>query len=483
MKNLFTDRSLSEQFLLLSFPILLGATLAIGWWVGRQVEDSVVHRTGAVTALYVDSFVAPHVQTLRRGEVLSAADIEAIGADLASTPLGQKIVSLKIWRPDGLVLYSNDASTMGRKFPIDHGLADALAGHIFSEISARSNAEQTQHGQPMPRLIETYTPIHADRTGEVIAAAEFYERPDEVDREAGAAQRRSWLLVAGTMLTMYLMLFVLVRRGSRTIVQQRAELSDKVLQLTQLNQQNQQLQERVIRAAERASTLNENLLQRISADIHDGPGQDLGFALMQLQNAVDAAPSEGAGWPSAWSSKHLEPARLAVQSALLDLRAISSDLELPDIGPLGAAELVARVVRDFQGKTGTLVSVQTSTGLPDAGVSGAAATDEFPEPSFRVKVTLYRLLQESLSNAHRHAQGRQCRVLLHHDGVSLRVEISDAGLGFNTQAAVAEAQLGLRGMRQRVEVLGGSFELHSAPGAGTTIRVTLPLHPDGHDDD
>jgi signal transduction histidine kinase len=478
MKNLFTDRSLSEQFLLLSFPILLGATLAIGWWVGRQVEDSVVHRIGAVTALYVDSFVAPHVQTLRRGDVLSAADIDAIGADLANTPLGQKIVSLKIWRPDGLVLYSNDAAPMGRKFPIDHGLADALAGHIFSEISARSNAEQTQHGQPMPRLIETYTPIHADRTGEVIAAAEFYERPDEVDREAGAAQRRSWLLVAGSMLTTYLMLFVLVRRGSRTIVQQRAELSDKVLQLTQLNQQNQQLQERVIRAAERATALNENLLQRISADIHDGPGQDLGFALMQLQNAADATPGEGADGPSAWSSKHLEPARLAVQSALLDLRAISSDLELPDIGPLGAAELVARVVRDFQGKTGTVVNVQTSTAAAATG-----ATGDLPEPSFRVKVTLYRLLQESLSNAHRHAQGRQCRVLLHHDGTSLHVEISDSGPGFDTQAAVAEAQLGLRGMRQRVEVLGGTFELRSAPAAGTTIRVTLPLHPDGHDDD
>ena len=169
------------------------------------MEDSVVHRIGGVTALYVDSFVAPHVQTLLTANTLSASDREALDADLANTPLGRKIISLKVWRKDGHVLFSNDPDTMGRTFAVGPGLAQALSGNIFAEISERSDVEQTRHGQPLPRLIETYTPIHARHTGAVIAAAEFYERPDEVDREAGAAQRRSWLLVAGTMLTMYLL--------------------------------------------------------------------------------------------------------------------------------------------------------------------------------------------------------------------------------------------------------------------------------------
>jgi signal transduction histidine kinase len=467
MRTAFSRLSLSAQFLLLSFPILLGATLIIGWWIGRQVESSVVHRIGGVTALYVDSFVAPHAQTLLTANTLGASDREALDMDLANTPLGRKIVSLKVWRKDGLVLFSSDPDTVGRTFAVGPGLTHALAGNIFSEISERSNAEQARHGQPLPRLIETYTPIHARHTGEVIAAAEFYERPDEVDREAGAAQRRSWLLVAGTMLAMYLFLFIVVRRGSHTITEQQRDLGSTVSQLTELNAQNTQLQERVIRAAERASALNENLLQRISADIHDGPGQDLGFALMQLKNLGDTSAATDNPLQREWV-KSLEPARLAVQSALDDLRAISADLELPDIAQLTLGDIAARVVRDFQIKTGASVSLAAS--IPDV------------TSSFRVKVTLYRVLQESLANALRHARCTQCRVILTVDQNCLTVEISDQGPGFDVQTALAKGRLGLHGMRQRVEVLGGSFSLHSAPGSGTTIRVNLPLTSRGHDD-
>jgi signal transduction histidine kinase len=460
MKNVFSRQSLAKQFLMVSFPIMLAGTVVIGWWIGRQVEASVVHRIGSVTALYVDSFVAPHIQTLVSNNDLTLNDREMLAADLNGTPLGKKIVALKIWRNDGLVLFSNDTAAMGKKFSIDEGLAAALQGDIFSEISERSDAQQNEHGQPMARLIETYTPIHADRTGDVIAAAEFYVTPDDVDREAGAAQRHSWLLVAGTMLTLYLWLFWVVRRGSRTIEDQQSELNEKVTQLTALNQQNTQLQARVIDAAERATALNENFLQRLSADIHDGPGQDLGFALMQLKNMGDLATSAGVSKEPDWA-KSIEPTRLAVESALKDLRAMSADIELPDIAQLGADAIAARVIRDFQSKTGANVVLLAE--LPAVNLT------------FRVKVALYRVLQESLANTLRHAQCKDCRVELATDGNLLSVEVSDKGPGFDPQAVVKKGRLGLHGMRQRIEVLGGSFELHTVAGEGTVIRVTLPI--------
>ena len=96
------------------------------------------------------------------------------------------------------MLFSNDATQIGKVYPIDEGLADAMRGDIYSEISERSDEEE--HGQPLPRVIETYTPIHADRLGKIIAVAEFYQVPDEVDREAGEAQRQSWMSFAATML-------------------------------------------------------------------------------------------------------------------------------------------------------------------------------------------------------------------------------------------------------------------------------------------
>jgi signal transduction histidine kinase len=462
MKNAFARLSLSKQFLTLSFPILLAATVVIGWWIGEQVKDSVVHRTGAVTALYVGSFIAPHVQSLANAADLSPSEQDALRADLTSTPLGQKIVALKIWRKDGYVLFSSDPDLRGRIFPLGQGLAQALSGHIFAEISERSQAEQLTHGQPMPRLIETYTPIHADQTGDIIAAAEFYVKPDDVDREAAVAMRRGWLLVAGVMLSLYLLLFVVVRRGSRTIIEQQGQLGEKIRQLTEVNEQNSELQSRVIRAAERATAVNEDLLRRISADIHDGPVQDLGFALMQLKNTEDLCAGDDSLQQTPWR-KNLRLSCTAVQSALTDLRAISADLDLPDIGQMELGGIAERVVRDFQVKT-------------DCRVRLATAIEPGPA-AFRVKVTLYRLLQESLANAFRHAPGAPCQVRLTGDASTLTLEVSDEGPGFDQTAVLSKGRFGLHGMRQRVEVLGGSFDLQSKPGAGTTMLISLPLNP------
>jgi len=462
MKNLFFRLSLSQQFLLLSFPILLGGTLLIGRWIGLQVEESVVHRIGGVTALYVDSFVAPHVQPLMHSNELSAADRQALNDLLANTALGKKVVSLKIWRPDGVVLFSGDADQVGKRFPIDDGLAAALRGDIFSEISDRDESEQESHGAPQAeRLIETYTPLHADRLGKVIAAAEFYQRPDEVDREAGIAQRRSWMIVASVMLGMYLLLFAVVRRGSQTIVRQRRDLSEKVAQLTALIEQNTSLHQRVRRAAERATALNENFLQRLSADLHDGPGQDLGFALMQLKTTDTSC--EGAKGDGCAAAARLGPVRVAVQSALDDLRAISADLQLPDIRHLTVAELVGRVVRDYQTKTGA--KVQLSCDVTEV------------EASARVKITLCRVLQESLANAFRHANGKNCQVKVSGCEEWINVEVSDDGPGFQPGSAGErrKGRLGLAGMRERVEVIGGVFDIDSVPNKGTTVKATLPL--------
>jgi signal transduction histidine kinase len=85
------------------------------------------------------------------------------------------------------------------------------------------------------------------------------------------------------------------------------------------------------------------------------------------------------------------------------------------------------------------------------------------------------LLQESLANGFRHASGVSQRVeIIGRDG-QLVVEVADAGKGFDPQAVSADGHLGLAGMRERVEILGGTFDVESAPGAGTVIRARLPL--------
>lgn len=458
----FLRRSLSHQFLIASFPILLIGMLLIGSWMATQIEESVAYRIGGVTGMYVDSFIAPHVQSLVGHDELSATDHAALDRILTTTPLRDRIVALKIWRADGRVLYSSTKALIGRTFPVGEGLRVALSGDVHSELSDLKEYENEFERVKWSHLIETYVPLHANGAGTVIAAAEFYHPTEELTRESHAAQLQSWLLVAAIVAGMYLLLFALVSRGSKTIAAQQGELNNKVMQLTSLVGQNSQLHDRVRRAAGRTAALNEVFLRRISADLHDGPGQDMGLALMQFEavgNTCMVCPGKAHRLFSA--SEEFRTIRTAMQSALADLRAISAGLQLPEIDKLSPCEIAARAVRDYERKTGATVALDTKSGTAPVSLS--------------VKITLYRLLQESLANGFRHAGGSGQHIEVRADDHRLMVDVSDRGDGFDPTSVAPEGRMGLAGMRERIEILGGSFDLQSGPGQGTRIRVVLPL--------
>jgi signal transduction histidine kinase len=458
----FSRLSLSRQFLLASFPILLVGMAVIGWWVGEKIEHGVLHRLGSVTSHYVESFISPHLQSLSRSPNLDDPDRAALNSLLTETPLGQKIVSFKIWDRSGRIVYSTDSSMIGRTFPIGEGLRAALDGIVHSEVSHLTEAENVVERRKWPRLIETYSPIHAEKLGTVIAAAEFYQTPDELFREIRLAQLQSWLVVAASMLVMYLLIFGVVRRGSQTIDAQQRQLSDQISKLSAVVAQNTQLHERVQRAAVRTTALNERFLRRIAADLHDGPGQDLALALMRFETIADtngACPVCGAG--HGYTRENCRAIYTSLQSALTELRAISLGLQLPEIERLQSTEVAERAVRDFARKTSTNVALAT----PDQPA-------ELPLP---VKITLYRLIQESLANGFRHGGGAAQSVTLTRTNGQLRVTVSDEGVGFDPQGAPAAGGSGLEGMRERVEILGGTFDLRTAPGQGTVIQANLPL--------
>lgn len=458
----FARLTLARQFLLASFLILLGGMLIIGTWVGRQIEIGVLNRTAAVTALYVDSFIAPHLQDLAHRQQLDAAHLATLGSLLTGTPLGQRIVAFKVWGPDGRVLYSTNPALIGREFPMRPDLAVAFAGEVHSEISDLTDPENVYERQRWARLIETYAPVRVEGTSTIVAASEFYQTTDDLEVEVRAAQLRSWLIVGAATLAMYLVLAGLVGRASNTIVAQQDDLRDKVAQLSALLMQNEQLHERVRHAAARATALNERFLRRLAADLHDGPGQDLGLALLRIEALADvcAACAVAVGKGRAVSDD-FRTVQSALQSALADLRAISAGLRLPEIGRLSLTETAERAVRDYERKTGKAVALTLSDVPGDA-----------PLP---VKITLYRLLQESLANGFRHAGGAGQRVSVEGLDGHLCTEVADSGAGFDPQAVSADGRLGLAGMRERVEILGGTFEVESAPGKGTMIRLRLPL--------
>ena len=249
--------------------------------------------------------------------------------------------------------------------------------------------------------------------------------------------------------------------GNQTIERQRQELQEKVLRLQELLEQNEVLRARLVLAATRSTTLNERVLRRLSAELHDGPAQDLGFALLKL-DSVDSNASPRSSSDKLHATQVLETIQTSIARALGEMRTIAAGMSVPELDHLSLKETLLRVINNHKRRSQTEVQF---------------ILEETPEElALPVKITLYRLVQESLTNAFKHAdgQGQTVRLFSKHD--HLHLEISDAGPGFVLDQSLERTEgLGLLGMRERVESVGGSFEIESAPGAGTRVKIVLPL--------
>ncbi|TAK21840.1 MAG: sensor histidine kinase [Chloroflexota bacterium] len=447
--------SFAGQFRLAVLTILVVGMLIIGSWVGQEIEASVVRHTAAVTALYVDSIVTPQLQSLLRQPLLVQSDSAALDRLLVRTSLGQRIVAFKVWVPEGTVLYSPDRALIGRSFDIGDRLTRALNGEVVAGFSDLRAPENEYERERWSRLLEVYVPIRDEGGGRVFAVAEFYQLPDALDREVAAARLRSWVVVVAATGIMYALLSGLVGSANGTIAGQQAALRQQVVELSQLLEQNQHLHERVRRAGESTTTLNERALLRISADLHDGPAQDLALALLRLDQLEErCATGDLVG-------DDFAAVREAMYEALAEIRAISTGLRLPELTRVSLAEVVERAVRDHERRGNPPIEVEVA-GLPA----------QAPVP---VKIAVFRTLQEALANASRHGGGLDVRARIWAEAEGLCLQVSDRGPGFVPEGISTAEHLGLAGMRERAELLGGSFQVESAPGQGTTVRAAWPL--------
>jgi signal transduction histidine kinase len=444
--------TLARQYLTASLLVVLAGVIVTGAWIGHQIEASVLDRTAGITALYIDSVLSPTLQELATNDqFLTPASTAALHQLYSQTSLGQGVVLFKIWSLDGRVLYSPDDAIVGHQFPIDPGLARATHGEVVADVSTLDEPENAYERARFSRLVEVYAPVREVSDGRVIAVNEFYLRPDALDAEIRDAQLRSWAVVGGVGAFTYLILSGIVKRGSDTIRRQQAELQRRL-------DQNLRLHERVRQAAGRTTALNEQALRRISADLHDGPGQALALALLRLDALQAPCDDNGV---CARKRDDFATVHGAVRDALTDLRAISAGLRLPELSTLSVAQVATRAIHDHERRSGISVS-QDLQRLPELA----------PLP---IKIALLRTLQEALSNATRHGGGADVAVTLSRESDGLRLIVADHGPGFNPDAAARSGRLGLAGMRERAELLGGSFQVDSAPGAGTTVRVWWPL--------
>ncbi|MEH6823075.1 MAG: ATP-binding protein [Motiliproteus sp.] len=454
--------SLAQLFAATCFLVIVAGSVVIGLWVSIKIESSVTQNTAVTTALYMNSLVAPEIQELSEQSQLSPQSIAILTHLHRDTPLGEGIISFKIWAPGGRIVYSSNQSLIGRQFPESDELKRAWQGEVTSELSELNSEENALERKLNTPMIELYSPVRAHGSNRIIAVAEFYKDAQELESQLFEAKVSSWVIVYGVTFIMFVLLYGIVRRGSQTISAQRSQLETKIQQLSLLLEQNQFLNDRVRRASYRTTEINERVLRQFSADLHDGPAQAVGFALLR----IDALLADKLSETSINSSG--EAIREALTDALQEMRNLSAGFALPELEHLCMSEVVERVVKAHQRRTRSCVQVELAE-LPNL-------------LSMPTKIAVYRLLQESLNNTYEHASGINQGVRVWMEGEILNVEVTDAGPGFeHLPPQVSNERLGVLGMRERIESLGGHFSIDSALGKGTRISAELPINAEGED--
>jgi signal transduction histidine kinase len=464
MRQWLQNLNLVQRYSLVALLVMLLAMIILSWWVGREIKANVIHRVSANSALFVENFVATSLQELATQDTISTQNIAVIEQLLSKSPLGTDIVAFKIWASGGRIVFGD---RQGETFPVTEDQDAAWQGKVWAEISDLTDDENINLKQQFSRLLEMYIPIRQVGSDRVIAVVEFYQTVTALEKTIAMAQRQSWWVVTLIMLTAYALLVGIVRQGHATIIKQQADLSDKVKDLNRLLHQNSELSERVRRAASRTAALNERFLRRISAELHDGPAQDLSFSLLHLDDVASSIEKAINLEAKPFYQKTLSTIEQSLQRATQEIRNIASGLRLPELEALNLEDILDRVIRDHQRRTQSHVDVAFNN-LPK----------QIPLP---LKVTLFRLIQEALTNAFKHGEGKGQRVsvqILSNSPSQLHVEISDQGPGFDQPLSNQQGHLGLIGMRERVESLGGTFEVESKLGQGTKIMAQLPLSED-----
>lgn len=197
--------------------------------------------------------------------------------------------------------------------------------------------------------------------------------------------------------------------------------------------------------------------RQTARELHDGVGQALTLLISGLRSAKSCRLiDECAGRVNGFQ-------RLA-ENALTEVRRLTLGLRPSLLDDLGLAPALERLVED----TGTHHPVALK--LDVAGVIGV----RLPDP---VATAVFRIVQEALSNVVQHSAARHATVRVRRAGHSVAVEVADDGCGIEPARlrTPPPGHLGLRGMRERADLLGGEFSVASSPGRGTHIRVTIPV--------
>jgi two-component system NarL family sensor kinase len=414
------------QFVVASL-LLFGVT----WWATgifsqRAARSEALADARVTTELLANSVAEP---AMPRGLVdgdpgaIDRFDREVLGRLLVSD-----VRRIKIWRADGTIVYSDETQLIGKRFSLDHEQLSVLHNGDteggLSDLRRRENRFESEEGG----LLEVYTRIESPEGQPLLFEA--YYSVETVKQRSVEVLKPFRRITLGALVALLLLGVPLL--GVLTLRLTRASLA----------------RERLMRRAVESSEAER---RRIARDLHDGVVQELaGTAFALSATARDASVSPEL-------RDELQGSSQALRRSLRQLRSLLVEIHPPGLtaSGLGAA---------LEDLTAPAASAGISTRVSVDGVEGA------PD---HVVTLVWRVAQEAIRNAVRHAHAANLTVEVRGDEREVRLTVRDDGAGFDPSASARDGSYGLRGLQSLVEDGGGRVRVDSTPGDGTTVRMAV----------
>jgi two-component system NarL family sensor kinase len=379
-----------------------------------------------VTRLVGAGVVEPEVtDALLRGDRRAIARLDRT---VKLSVLRDPVVRVKIWTPDGRIVYSDEHRLIGTRYGLGEDEQETLhsKGAVEAEVSdlgrPENRFERAQH-----KLLEVYLPIHTPSGKPLLF--ESYQRFSSV----AASGRRTWLAflpaLVGGLLVLWLVQLPLAARLARRV------------------QAGQREREGLLQRALDASDVER---RRIAGELHDGVVQNLAGVSYSLAAAAERDGANG-------SSETLERAASQTRETVRELRGLLVEIYPPSLHRAGLAAALD----------------DAAAPLVRRGIAVRTAVEPALELNEHAEALLFRVAQEALRNAAAHADPTHVDVRVERHGEGVTMAIEDDGRGFDTAVERPHGHFGLSLVEDLAREAGARLAIDSAPGSGTRVTIAV----------
>ena len=378
--------SLLAKFSLISFSILAAIAIALALGIQRHFEKMALQQEAGNAAEQVATLLNLNLRLADMEGSLDPVRYEQIDALIRQNILSKHIVRIKIWNRNGIVVYSDKKDLVGRRFPVEEELREALDGKMAMEISNLEKEENVYERGLYSRLMEIYVPLQPIDSPQVAGAYEIYHNLSTLEPHLAEMRRFVWASIGLGFIILYGSLFMLVRNASREITRrnkENARLYEEV---------KQQLVER--RAAEeKYRSIFENAVEGIFQTTSDGHYLSVNPALVRM-HGYDSPEELMERTTDIQHQVYVDPNSHVKFKHLLETQGEVRGFESQFFGKDGSTFWVSMNARAIRDGSGALIFYEGSV----EDITERKRAEEEVQRNYDTQTTINSILRLSLEN-------------------------------------------------------------------------------------